>query len=179
MHSPFGSLLETKWVQNEGPSCTTAAILAALGALAAQDLPDLRTATVALAGAAFSAPALDDYLSLPRRRAPLDPRIEALARAHGLRIRSRTGVVVPGWPLRPPATGALIVHLAWGQERPGHHGSWGWRPLHPPTYATGGHSVVLAALEGAGWIVSDPNHERLQHWPQAGIAMARTLLLPG
>ena len=177
MHSLFGSLLETKWVQNQGPSCTTAATLAALGALGATDLPDLRAGTSALAGAAFAAPALLAYVSLPGRRAPLDVKVEALANAHGLTIRASSGVVMPGWPLRPPAEGALIVHLAWGQESPGQYGSWGWRPLHPETYSTGGHSVVLAAVEGSEWIVSDPNHERLQFWPRPGIAMARTLLL--
>jgi len=179
VHSLFGSLLEIKWVSNEGPSCTTAAALAALGALGATDLPDLRDATSALAGASLAAPALRDYVSMPGRRAPLDERIETLARAHGLVIKAESGVVMPGWPLRPPATGALIVHLAWGQERPGHYGSWGWRPLRPETYSTGGHSVVLAAVEGSEWIVSDPNHERLQTWPRPGIATARTLLLPG
>ena len=178
MHSLFGSLIEATWVSNEGPSCTTAATLAALGALGAGSLPELGEATRLLAGARFAAPALGDYVTLPGRRAPLDLRIEALARAHGLTIRSSTDAVLPGLPLRPPAAGALIAHLAWGQERAGHYGSWGWRPLHPATYATGGHSVVLVAREGKGWLVSDPNHPHLQHWPRPGIAISRTLLLP-
>ena len=178
MHSLFGSLLEANWVCNQGPSCTTAATLAGLGALGATALPDLGEATRLLAGDRYAAPALGDYLALPGRRAPLDLRIEALARAHGLAVHSSTGVVLPGLPLRPPAAGALIAHLAWGQERSGHYGSWGWRPLHLATYATGGHSVVLAAREGEGWVVSDPNHPQLQHWPRPGVAISRTLLIP-
>jgi len=153
-------------------------VLNALGALGAADLPDLRAASVALAGTALSAPALMDYVSLPGRRAVLDLRIEAFAAEHGLAISCRSGVVLPLWPLHPPPVGALIVHLAWGQERPGHYGSWGWRPLRPATYSTGGHSVVLAAEHATGWIVSDPNHEGLQRWPRPGIATALTLLLP-
>ena len=60
MHSRFGSLLETNWVSNEGPSCTTAAVLAALGAMGAGDLPSLAEASEILAGSALRAPALLD-----------------------------------------------------------------------------------------------------------------------
>jgi hypothetical protein len=167
--------LDSAWVQNRGAACTTAAILAGLGALGATGLPTLEGATMALGAAEpLGAPGLLDYVSWPGRRAPLDLRIEALADAHGLVVRSRSGFRLPGWPLRPRAGEVLVAHLAWGQEAPGHQGSWGWYPLRPATYNIGGHSVVLAALDGRGWRVFDPNHPGLQHWPRPGLATAVT-----
>lgn len=167
--------LVSAWVRNEGGACTTASVLAALGGLGVAGLPDLAAATLALgARQAYGAPGLLDYVSLPGRRAPLDLRVEALAADHGVEVRSRSGLVLPGWPLRPRAGEALVANLAWGQERPGHHGTWGWNPLLPATYSTGGHSVVLAAVEGRSWVVLDSNHEGLQRWPRPGVAVTVT-----
>lgn len=167
--------LEQAWVQNRGAACTTAAILAGLGALGAVALPELEQATMKLGAAEpLGAPGLLDYVSWPGRRAPLDLRIEALAGAHGLAVRSRSSLRPPGRRLRPRAGEVLVAHLAWGQEAPGHYGSWGWHPLRPATYNTGGHSVVLAALEGSRWLVLDPNREGLQRWPRPGLATAVT-----
>jgi len=172
----YESLLEQSWVQNQGAACTSACVVAALGALGATGLPDLGTASRFLAGEPFAAPALLDYVTLPGRRAPLDVRIESLASGHGLRLNARSGVVLPGWPLRPEPGQVLIVHLAYGQEAPARYGTWGWNPLQPATYSTGGHSVVLAAVEGSAWTVLDPNRPRLQEWPRPGIATAATRL---
>ena len=169
-------LLEKSWIQNQGAACTSACVLAALESLGGHDLPDLAAGSALLAGTSYAAPALLDYVSLPGRRAPLDLRIEALAAAHGLAIRSESAVVMPGWPLRPVPASVLIVHLAYGQEAPGRYGAWGWNPLLPATYSTGGHSVVLAALDPPGWTVLDPNRPKLQNWPRPGIATARTRL---
>ena len=84
---------------------------------------------------------------------------------------------MPGWPARPREDELLVVNLAWGQEAPGRYGSWGWHPLRPSTYSTGGHSVVLAEVrEGGGWTVLDPNHEGLQLWPRPGLAVTVTRL---
>jgi hypothetical protein len=155
-------------------------VLAGLGALGAAGLPDLGAASVLLgAPFAFGAPGLLDYVSWPGRRAPLDVRIEALASAHGLRVRSSSSVLPPGWPLRPPEAGAgvLVVHLAWGQEAPGRYGTWGWNPLRPASYSTGGHSVVLVETRGPEWVVLDPNLPEVQVWPRPGWATARTLIL--
>ena len=171
--------LEAAWVRNQGAACTSAAVLAALGALGAQGLPPLGESSLLLgAPHPYAAPGLLDYVGLPGRRAPLDLRIERLAETHGLRVRSRSLAVLPGWPLRPRPRELLLVHLAWGQERPGHYGAWGWRPLVPATYSTGGHSVVLAAVEGRRWTVLDPNHERLQEWLRPGLATALTRIRP-
>jgi hypothetical protein len=176
---PLIDTLRSAWVRNQGGACTSAAVLAGLGALGASGLPDLAGASVALgARAAYGAPALLDYVSWPGRRAPLDLRIEALAAEHGLSVRSSSAVLPPGWPLHPPADGVLVVHLAWGQEAPGRYGSWGWHPLRPATYSTGGHSVVLAEIHGPGWVVLDPNLPEPQRWPRPGWATARTLILP-
>jgi hypothetical protein len=169
-------LLEKSWTQNQGAACTSACVVACLGALGARDLPDLATASTLLAGQPNGAPALLDYVSVPGRRAPLDLRIEELAAGHGLAVSSTSEVVLPGWPQRPADADLLIVHLAYGQEAPGRYGSWGWNPLLPSSYWTGGHSVVLAALDGAGWTVLDPNRPGLQNWPRPGIATARTLI---
>jgi hypothetical protein len=169
-------LLEKSWIQNHGAACTSACVLAGLGALGAKDLPDLATASGLLAGRPNGAPALLDYISLPGRRAPLDLRVEQLAAAHGLTVNSTSEVVLPGLPQRPGEAEVLIVHLAYGQEAPGRYGTWGWHALLPATYSTGGHSVVLAALDGAGWTVLDPNRPGLQSWPHPGIATARTRL---
>ncbi len=77
------------------------------------------------------APALLDYVSLPGRRAPLDMRIEKLAAQDELLVRSRSGLVLPGWRLRRRHDEVLVVNLALGQEAPGVRGSWGWHPLKP------------------------------------------------
>lgn len=149
--------------------------MAALGALGAHDLPDLAAATLALgAGVPFGAPALLDYVSLPGRRAPLDRRIEELAAVHGIAVRSHSSLVLPGWrlPVRPGEV--LIANLATGQEAPGVRGTWGWHPLRPRTYSTGGHSVIVAGTSGRSWLVVDPNHEGLQQWPRPGIAVTVT-----
>jgi len=174
----YESLLEQSWVQNQGAACTSACILAGLGALGATGLPDLATASKYLAGAPLGAPALLDYVTLPGRRAPLDIRIESLARGHALKVNARSGVAVPGWPLHPASGEVLIVHLAYGQEAPARYGTWGWNPLLPWTYSTGGHSVVLAGVEGSAWTVLDPNRPRLQDWPLPGIATATTRISP-
>ena len=174
----YESLLEQSWVQNQGAACTSACILAGLGALGATGLPDLATASKYLAGAPLGAPALLDYVTLPGRRAPLDIRIESLARGHALKVNARSGVAVPGWPLHPASGEVLIVHLAYGQEAPARYGTWGWNPLLPWTYSTGGHSVVLAGVEGSAWTVLDPNRPRLQDWPRPGIATATTRISP-
>ena len=167
--------LAAAWVPNRGAACTTAAILAGLGALGARGLPDLAAATMALgARVPYGAPGLMDYVSLPGRRAPLDLRVEALAAAAGLRARCRSGLVALGWRLRPAPGEALVANLAWGQEAPGAVGTWGWHPLRPATYATGGHSVLLAAVEGREWVVLDPNHRGLQRWPSPGYAVTAT-----
>ncbi len=171
---PLDALAES-WVANRGAACTTASILAGLGALGARGLPDLGAATLALgAGEAYGAPALMDYVSLPGRRAPLDVRVEALAAASGLRVRCRSGLVALGWRPRPAGGEALIANLAWGQEAPGVAGTWGWHPLRPATYTTGGHSVLLVAVEGREWLVLDPNHRGLQRWPSPGWAVTTT-----
>ena len=178
MASPLIDTLKSAWVRNQGGACTSAAVLAGLGALGAAGLPDLGSGSVLLgAGVPFGAPALLDYISWPGRLAPLDVRIEALARAHGLRVWSRSGVVLPGRPLHPPAGGVLVVHMAWGQEGPGRYGTWGWHPLRPATYAMGGHSVVLVETHGPEWLVLDPNLPELQRWPRPGWATAKTLIL--
>ncbi|HVD00936.1 MAG TPA: hypothetical protein VNG93_07295 [Candidatus Dormibacteraeota bacterium] len=170
----YETLLERSWVQNQGAACTSACVLAALGALGAAALPDLATASKYLAGTPLGAPSLLAYLTLPGRKAPLDIRIESLARGHGLKVSARSEATLPGWPLRPVADEILIVHLAYGQEAPARYGTWGWNPLLPSTYSTGGHSVVLAAVEGSAWTVLDPNRPRLQEWPRPGLATAQT-----
>ena len=169
-------LLEKSWIQNQGAACTSACVLAGLGALGAEDLPDLATASAFLAGQPNGAPALLDYVTLPVRRAPLDLRIERLAAAHGVAVAARSEVVLPGLRQKPADGEVLIVHLAYGQEAPGRYGTWGWHPLLPTTYSTGGHSVILAALDGEGWTVLDPNRPGLQNWPRPGIVTARTRL---
>jgi hypothetical protein len=168
-------VLTAAWVPNRGGACTTAAVLAALGALGAERLPELREASLELgAREPLGAPALFDYVALPGRPAPLDRRIEDLAARHGLRVRSTTDLVRPGGPLRTRDGELLVANLAWGRERPGVYGSFGWNPLKPGTYSTGGHSVLLVATDGPGWLVLDPNHAGLQHWERPGLAVTRT-----
>jgi hypothetical protein len=170
--------LAAAWVPNRGAACTTASILAGLGALGARDLPELAAATLALgARQPYGAPALMDYVTLPGRRAPLDVRVEALAAASGLAVRCRSGLVAMGWRLRPRPGEALVANLAWGQEAPGRVGTWGWYALRPSTYNTGGHSVLLVGVEDAGWLVLDPNHEGLQRWPRPGYAVTATRIV--
>src|SRR5215472_838707 len=138
--------LEGARVANQGAACTSAAILAALGALGARDLPPLGAATLALgARVPYGAPALLDYVSLAWRRAPLDRRVEELAGAHGAAVRSRSHLVFPGW-----------------------------HPLRPRTYSAGGHSVVVVGVEGRSWLVLDPNYEQLQRWSRPGVAVTVT-----
>jgi hypothetical protein len=72
-----------------------------------------------------------------------------------------------------------VVNLAVGQEQPGRYGTWGWHPLRPRTYSTGGHSVLLATVEpGGAWVVLDPNHRGLQRWPRPGLAVTTTRIKP-
>src|SRR4030081_1911102 len=94
-------LLEKSWIQNQGAPCTSACVVAALGALGGKHLPDLATASTILAGRPNGPPGLLDYVTLPFRRAPLDLRIEDLAVAHGVRLSSRSEVVLPGLRARP------------------------------------------------------------------------------
>lgn len=169
-------LLEQGWVENRGAACTTAAVLAGLAALGAPNLPDLATATRLIAGREYGAPDLLDYISWPGRRAPLDQRVEAMAAGAGLAVRCRSAAVLPGVPLHPRPAAILVAHLAYGQEAAGRYGTWGWHPIRPSTYATGGHSVILAATTDAGWTVLDPNFPTLQRWPRPGLATAVTRL---
>lgn len=165
------------WVQNRGAACTSAASLIALGLLGITGLPSLEEATLALGAAApLGAPGLLDYVTLTGRRAPLDLRIERLAAIRGVALRSRTGLVAPWPPLSTRPDEVLVAHLAWGQERPGHYGSWGFRPLHVATWSTGGHSVVVLGGGRGGWRVLDPNHPGVQEWPRPGIAVTVTRL---
>lgn len=167
--------LLASWVPNRGGACTTASILAGLGVLGARGLPELGAATLALgASEPYGAPALMDYVTLPWRRAPLDVRVEAMAAAADLHVRSRSALVVRGWRLRPRPDEALIANLAWGQEAPGAVGTWGWHPLRPATYNTGGHSVLLLAVEAREWLVLDSNHRGVQRWPKPGYAVTVT-----
>ena len=168
-------VLAAAWIPNRGAACTTAAVLAALGALGAAGLPALEEATLALgAREALGAPALLDYVSLPGRRASLDVRLEKLAAAHGLGVRSRSTLVRPAASLQADEGELVVANLAWGQERPGRYGTWGWNPLRPATYSTGGHSVVLAETAADHWLVLDPNHPGLQRWPHPGLAVTAT-----
>jgi hypothetical protein len=168
-------LAEAAWVPNQGASCTTASVLAALGILGARDLPELGAATLALgARSAYGSPALTDYVNLPGRVRALDRRIEALAASRGLPVRSATSLTLPGWTPRLGAGEAVVANLAWGQERPGVYGTWGWHPLRPASYSTGGHSVVLLESAGGAWTVLDPNHQGVQRWPRQGLALTVT-----
>lgn len=167
--------LEAARVENVGPSCTSASVLTGLRLLGLGTRPDLEEATLALTGASYVAPRLLDYVGLPGRRAPLDVRIEAFALRHGLRVGARTRLVAPGWRPRVRDDEILVMNLAWGQEAPGRRGSWGWHPLRPSTYATGGHSVVLAEVLPTGeWVVVDPNHAAAQRWPSGGLPITVT-----
>ncbi|HLH67507.1 MAG TPA: hypothetical protein VKY90_00340 [Candidatus Dormibacteraeota bacterium] len=167
------------WVPNRGAACTTASILAGLRALGARGLPELGEACRRLgASVPYGAPALLDYVALPGRPTPLDRRVERLAAEHGLRVRSRTSPWMPWRRLRPGAEEVLVANLAWGQERPGVYGTWGWHPMRPSTYATGGHSVVVVAADAQGWLVLDPNHPGLQRWPRPGLAVTVTRIRP-
>ena len=178
MASPLIDTLKSAWVRNQGGACTSAAVLAGLGALGARGLPGIGAATLELGAAyEFGAPALMDYVTLPGRRAPLDVRIERLAARCALAVRSHSGLVARGRRVRPAPGEALIVNLAWGQEAPGRYGTWGWHPLRPATYSTGGHSVVLVETHGPEWLVLDPNLPELQRWPRPGWATAKTLIL--
>jgi hypothetical protein len=168
------------WVQNQGAACTTASLLIALGLLGVPDLPALGPATLALGVAQeYGAPGLLDYVSLPGRRAPLDLGVERIAAERGVAVRSRTGLVLPGRPLRTRAREVLVAHLAWGQEGPGVYGAWGFSPLRRATWSTGGHSVVVLEAGRGGWQVLDPNHPEVQVWPRPGIAVTRTRLSLG
>ncbi|MDQ6691477.1 MAG: hypothetical protein M3Z13_01795 [Candidatus Dormibacteraeota bacterium] len=153
--------------------------MAALAALGAHNLPDLGVVTLALAKRRYGAPDLLDYVSWPGRRAPLDLAVERLALECGIAVRSRSSAVLPGRRLRPRPGAVLVVHLAFGQEAPGRYGTWGWHPLRPFTYTTGGHSVLLAGTDGPRWRVLDPNFPAMQQWPRPGLATATTLIEKG
>lgn len=171
--NPFS--YESAWVANRGAACTSASTLIALGLLGVPDLPPLEEAVTALGGTApDGAPGLLDYVTLPGRRSPLDLAIEALAAVRGRPVRSRTGLVLP-WPALATRPGSILVaHLAWGQERPGVYGTWGFHPLRRETWATGGHSVVVLAGGRGAWRVLDPNHRGVQDWPRPGVAVTAT-----
>ena len=167
------------WVQNQGAACTTASLLIAMGLLGVPGLPALGPATLALGAAQeYGAPGLLDYVTLPGRRAPLDLRVEALAGARGFRLRSSTGLVAPPWRPRTRPGGVLIAHCAWGQERPGVYGAWGFSLFRRSTWSTGGHSVVVVDSEPPGWRVYDPNRPGIQEWPRPGLAVTATRLGP-
>jgi hypothetical protein len=147
----------------------------ALGLLEVPNLPHLEAASLALgAPAAFGAPGLLDYVTLGWRRAPLDRRIERMARERGVRVRARTGLVAPWPPLTTRPGEVLVAHLAWGQERPGVRGTWGFHPFDRATWSTGGHSVVVLAGGRSAWRVLDPNHPGIQEWPRPGVAVTAT-----
>ena len=171
--------VEAAWVANAGPSCTSAALLAALGLLGVTGLPGLEAGTRELAGAPFAAPALLDYVGLPGRRAPLDRRVEALGGRLGAAVQSRTRLAVPGRPPATPPGWVTVAHLAWGQERPGVYGSWGFRLLERASWDTGGHSVVLLTGGRGSWRVLDPNHPLIQEWPRPGVAVTVTRIRRG
>lgn len=166
---------------NQGAACTTAAVVTVLRALGARDLPDLAQATLRLgARRPYGPPPLRAYLRWPwQRAAPLDLAVEALAAGGGVPVRSRTTLRLP-WPApRPRAGSCLVANLAYGQERPGTRGTWGWNPLRPRTYSAGGHSVVVAAAgpRGERWVV-DSNWPGLQHWRRPGWSMTVTRITP-
>ncbi len=173
--APQLDALEAAWVPNRGAACTTAALLAALGGLGARALPELGAACQALGAPPYAAPRLRDYVALPGQPAPLDRRVERLARAAGIEVRCRTRFCPFGRIPHPAPTRLVVANLAWGQEQPGRFGTWGWHPLRPRTYATGGHSVVVAE-EDDGWVVLDPNHRGLQRWPRPGWAVTATVV---
>lgn len=167
------------WVQNQGAACTSASLLIAMELLGVPGLPALGPATLALGAAQeYGAPGLLDYVSLPGRRAPLDLRVEALGAARGVALRSATGLVLPFAALRPRPGSILVAHLAWGQERPGRYGTWGFSPVRPGTWSRGGHSVVVVAAGPSGWRVLDPNLPGVQEWPRPGVAVTATRLAP-
>lgn len=165
---------------NQGASCTTASIVTVLRAMGAR-VPELGEATVRLGAAApYGPPPLRAYVRWPwQPAAPLDRAVEALARAGGLAVRCRTSLRLP-WPAPRPRPGScLVANLAYGQERPGVRGTWGWNPLRPRTYAAGGHSVVFASAGPHGErSVVDPNWPGLQHWPRPGWSMTTTTITP-
>lgn len=164
-------------VHNQGAACTSASVLIALDLLGVSGLPGLGPLSVALGAAVpYGAPGLLDYVSLPGRRAPLDVAIEAVAAAAGRPVRSRTGLVLPWPPLRTRPGEVLIAHLAWGQERPGRRGGWGFRLFDRATWSTGGHSVVVLRGGRAAWRVLDPNFDQAQDWPRPGVALTATRL---
>lgn len=166
---------------NRGASCTTAAILTVLRAMGASGLPDLARATVSLGAAApYGPPPVRSYLRWPwQRAARLDRAVEALAAGCGLTVRCRTSLRPP-WPAPRPRPGSsLVANLAYGQERPGVRGTWGWNPLRPRTYANGGHSVVVAAAgPGGERLVVDPNWPGLQRWRRPGWSVTATRIHP-
>jgi hypothetical protein len=162
---------------NRGAACTTAAIMTVLRAMGAPNLPDLAVVTLRFgARAPCGPPPLRAYLRWPwERAAPLDRSVEALAADCGLTVRCRTSLCLP-WPAPRPLPGScLVANLAYGQERPGVWGTWGWNPLRPRTYTNGGHSVVVAAAgrEG-GRLVVDPNWPGVQRWRRPGWSVTAT-----
>ena len=187
---PLGQItaqqLLDNYVPNEGDSCTSAAVLNSLAALGAQNLPDLSEVSAAISGVGpFQPPSWTDYIGIPfLRRAPIDSRIEQLAASHGLKIRSETRLSLVPSKLTSLASNltmagpgeTLIGHMAYGQERPGVWGSWGFDATKPSDWSKVGHSVVIAAAEGSGWAVIDSDNAGIQHWAKPGWAMATTTI---
>lgn len=180
----WAAAVQASLIANQGPACTAAAILIALGALARDlgqevELPPLATATLALgARAELTPPGNLDYIAPPGRPSRLDRRVEALAASIGLPVRCRSELPLMVLRPRPRPGEALVCHLAWGQEEPGRTGFWGFHPLRPSTYSTGGHTVVVVAERDRGWLVGDPNHPTLQVWPRPGLAVVATRIRP-
>jgi hypothetical protein len=172
------------YVPNQGDSCTSAAVLNSLGALGAQHLPGLDQASAAISGVgSFQPPRLTDYIGIPfLRRAPIDSRIEKFAASHGLKVRSTTRLSLIPSKLAPfasnltmPGAGeTLIGHMAYGQERPGVWGWWGFNLLKPTAWNRAGHSVIIAGAQGSGWAVVDSDNPGIQQWARPGWAMANT-----
>ncbi len=165
-------------IANVNASCTTAAALTALGALGASGLPGLAEATRLMSdgGRAYHPPKFTDYIAVPfLRRAPIDVRIERIAAAAGINVRSSTRPCLVPWRLRGPGAGEVVIgNMAFGQEAPGRTGSWGFNLLRPRTWAEGGHSLIIAARRGRGYDVVDSNIDGVQHWARRGLAATST-----
>ena len=169
-------------VSNHGNSCTSASLLIALGGLGAKELPELGPATLQFGGQGmYESPKISDYIGIPfLRRAPIDVRVESVAAASGLRVRSKTRLSLVPWRLRAPKAGEAVVgHMLKGWEGPGKYGAWNisnsFKFLDRRTWGANGHSVVVAGSEGKkGYAVVDSNHRELQHWPTRGIAVTST-----
>lgn len=145
--------------------------------MGARNLPDLAVATLRMGAAApYGPPPIRAYLRWPwQRSAPLDRAVEALAVGSGLTVRCRTSLCAAWRAPRPRPWSCLVANLAYGQERPGVWGTWGWNPLRPRTYSNGGHSVVVAGTGPDGErLVVDPNWPGLQRWRHPGWSITAT-----